>query len=175
MIVVIGHSSGHIGHTEGTAHDERTVGAVLPVQSGADAQHRHAHRIAQDSACHLVDPVVVDGILDKESDADDEHDNTNLAKQILANKLLEVAAFVDHRILNFLVRNLLWFNLCFCNGRSYFLWLPLFKWRRSGHGCRLYSLNHRFGLDRRHHCCLGHWGDWGGVEHHVCLSSLSIG
>ena len=98
MVVVKRHSSCDISHSKGAACQQRAVGAILLVHLVPDAKHCATQQVAHDRACALVYPVLVDGILDKESHANYQHNNSNLAKEILANELLKVA-LLPYRLL----------------------------------------------------------------------------
>ena len=63
---------------------------VSPMQPFGQHEHARSDGIAQHSPRRLIDPVLVNRILDEEADADDEHDDADLTEKVLTDELLIV-------------------------------------------------------------------------------------
>ena len=111
--------NGQIENAECAACEQRTECVITLVEPLGQAKHDNTDGKSHDCAGHFVDPVLVNGVLDKVSNTENKHQNTNLPKEIFTDKLLIIGCLFGHFFQLFYIccRFIRWAKrrlLCFC-------------------------------------------------------------
>ena len=69
-----------IEHRKGTTGKQWTQRVIAFVNPLSHAKHGNTHAKSQDGASHFIDPVLVNGILNKVGYAENKDENTNLSE-----------------------------------------------------------------------------------------------
>ncbi len=89
-IIMVGDGHRDVSHGEGSAGEHGAEPAVGVAQAGGDAEKHEAAEEAHDRAHGLVEPVVVDGVLDEEAHAEDQHADADGGEKLGADVFFDV-------------------------------------------------------------------------------------